>query len=154
GSSNQTIGGNGNGKFGNVILNNASGASFSASQEITGILTFTNGSLFIGQHGLNLSNTSLSAISGSTPSRYIITSGRLSDAGVTKAFAGSVTNGNFVFPIGVTGKYTPANYTITTGLIGGDIRIAPVNSKHPSATGSGTAFINYYWNVSHTITVL
>src|SRR5690606_8744454 len=65
------------------------------------------------------------------------------------AFASSVTAGNFVFPVGVAGKYTPADYTITTGATGGTIRLRPVNSKHPNATGAGTAFINYYWNVTN-----
>ncbi|MBT1702302.1 T9SS type A sorting domain-containing protein [Chryseosolibacter indicus] len=154
GSANQLITGNGNGKFGNLTLNNASGASFGANQEVTGILTFANGSLFIGQYGLNISNTSLTAINNASPTRYIITSGLLSNAGVSKAFAPSVTNGNFVFPIGVGGKYTPANYTLTTGVVGGTITVTPVNSKHPSATGSGTAYINYYWHVTHSVIVL
>lgn len=151
GSSSQPIGGNGNGKFGNLVLNNSAGATFSARQEITGVLSLLNGSLFIGSYELYLSNTSLTAISGANSTRYILTSGRLSDAGVTKAFSGSLTNGNFIFPIGVFGKYTPATYTITTGTAGGNITIAPVNNKHPSATGPGTAFINYYWHVTHTV---
>lgn len=150
GASNQAVGGNGSGKFGNLTLNNASGATFSANQEVTGTLTFTNGSLFIGAHGLNLSNTSLNAIVGASATRYIITSGLLSNAGVTKAFAGLVSNGNFIYPIGVSGKYTPANYTMSSGASAGSITIKPVNSKHPSATGSGTAFINYYWSVDHS----
>src|SRR5690606_13038129 len=47
GSSSQPIGGNGNGKFGNLVLNNSAGATFSARQEITGVLSLLNGSLFI-----------------------------------------------------------------------------------------------------------
>jgi hypothetical protein len=147
GSSSQLVSGNGNGKFGNLTLNNASGAAFGANQEVTGTLTFVNGSLNIGAYGLNLSSTSLSSIAGYSAARYIITGGNISDVGVTKAFAASVSAGNFVFPIGVAGKYTPASYTISTGASGGTIRIQPVNSKHPNATGSGTAFIRYYWSV-------
>ncbi|MGC4022574.1 MAG: hypothetical protein QM734_11815, partial [Cyclobacteriaceae bacterium] len=90
GSSAQTITGNGSGKFGNLILNNASGAAFGANQEITGVLTLTSGSLLIGSYNLNMSNTSLSAISGSSSSRFIVTSGLLSDGGITKAFSGSL----------------------------------------------------------------
>jgi fibronectin-binding autotransporter adhesin len=147
GSSTQIISGNGNGKFGNLTLNNASGATFGANQEVTGTLTFVNGSLTIGAYGLNLSSTSLSSITGYSASRYIITAGNISDVGVTKAFAASVTAGSLEFPIGVAGKYTPASYTISTGASGGTIQIKPVNSKHPNATGSGTAFIRYYWSV-------
>ena len=154
GSTNQIITGNGSGKFGNLTLNNSSGATFAANQEVTGVLTFTNGSLFIGSFALNLSNTSLAAIAGASSLRYIISSGQLSDSGITKAFAPSVTNGNFIYPIGVSGKYTPANYTLSTGAIGGTITLRPVNSKHPSATGSGTAFINYYWSVTQSVIIL
>src|SRR5690606_26452474 len=105
--------------------------------------------IFIGAYRLNLSSTSLTAVAGASASRYIVTGGNLADAGITKAFASSVTAGNFVFPVGVSGKYTPANYTITTGATGGTIQLKPVNSKHPNATGSGTAFINYYWSVTN-----
>lgn len=153
-SGSQFIGGNGSGKFGNLIIDNSSGGFFGAAQEVTQTLTLSNGSLVIGSHRLYLSNTSLTTIVGATPTRFIVTSGLLSDGGVTKAFAGSLAAANFVFPIGVGSKYTPANYTITTGTTGGNITITPVNSKHPSATGPGTAYISYYWNVSHTITNL
>src|SRR5690606_1860365 len=37
---------------------------------------------------------------------------------------------------------------------GGNSTIIPVNSKHPSATGSGLSYVNYYWNVNHAITNL
>lgn len=148
GSSTQLVTGNGSGKFGNLTLSNGNGAVFGASQEVTGILTFVNGTLTIGSYALNLSNTSLTAISGATSARYIVTSGNLSDGGVTKAFASGVTGGNFIYPIGVTGKYTPADYTITTGGSGGTITVRPVNNKHPNATGLGTSFIRYYWSVT------
>lgn len=154
GSSAQVLTGNGSGRFGNVTLNNSSGAVFGSNQEIAGVLTFTAGTMSIGSFNLNLSNTSLSAIAGATSTRYIITSGNLSDGGVTKAFAASVTSGNFIYPIGSAGKYTPANYTITTGAIGGNITIRPVNSKHPSATGSGTAYIRYYWSVTSSVIII
>jgi hypothetical protein len=154
GTSNQLIGGNGNGKFGNVILSNASGATFASNHEITGTLTFTSGSLFIGPYNINLSNTSLTAITGATSTKFIVTSGQLSNGGITKAFAASVTAGNFIYPIGVSGKYTPANYTLTTGASGGTITIKPVNSKHPSATGPGVSYINYYWSVSTSMSLV
>lgn len=142
----QLVTGNGAGRFGNVMLNSG-GTYFGADQEVTGTLTFNGAQLMIGSYRLNLSNTSFTAIVGAnTSTAYITTSGNLSDAGVTKAFAASAS-GTFVFPVGVGSKYTPASYTITTGSPGGTITVRPVNSKHPSATGSGTAYIRYYWNV-------
>ena len=150
GGSMQVITGNGNGVFGAVVLNNASGALLGANQEITETLTFTNGALTINSNRLTLSSPSLTSIVGANASRYIITSGNLPDGGVTKTFAASVTSGSFTFPIGVPGKYTPASYLISTGGSGGTINVKPVNGKHPNATGSGTAYINYYWSVTNT----
>ncbi len=153
GSSLQIVGGNGAGKFGNLTLTNSSGAVFTANQEVTGLLTLTAGSLFINQYTLYLSNTGFSSVAGATSTRYIITSGQLSNGGVRKAFASNST-GTFVYPIGVAGKYTPATYTISTGGTGGSVTVKPVNSKHPSATGSGTSFIRYYWNVTNNGTAI
>ena len=148
GTSTQVITGNGNGIFGNVVLNNASGAMFGANQQVAGTLTLTNGSLSIGAFALNLTNPSFTAIVNASATRYILTSGNVSDAGITKAFAAS-SSGSFTFPVGISGKYTPSTHTITTGGTGGSITLKPVNSKHPNATGSGTAFINYYWSVTN-----
>lgn len=143
----QLITGNGSGKFGNVTLTNTGGAYFGANQEITGTLTFSSlGSLLINSYALVLSNTSLTSIVGASAGRYIITSGNLSDGGITKSFA-SGASGSFIYPIGVSGKYTPADYTMTTGT-GGTVTIRPVNSKHPNATGTGTAYLRYYWKVA------
>lgn len=154
GTSSQLITGNGSGKFGNLTLNNLAGAVFGANQEITGTLTLTLGMLSINSYALNLSSTSLTAISGATATKHIVTSGNLSDGGVTKAFAANITSGNFIYPVGVSGKYTPANYTLTTGGLGGTITIRPVNSKHPNATGPGTAFIKYYWSVTSNVIIV
>jgi fibronectin-binding autotransporter adhesin len=152
GSTQQVISGNGNGKFGSVFLSNAAGAVFTADQEVTGTLTLNNGMLNIASYRLYISNPSLTAIVGATSAKYIATSGRLSDAGVTKAFAGSLSGATFTFPVGSgSTKYTPATYTITTGTTGGNITLKPVNSKHPSATGSGLSYLSYYWSMSHTI---
>lgn len=147
GTSSQLITGNGTGKFGNVIIANAAGAYFGANQEITGNLTFngSSGSLQVGSYRLTLSSTSLSSIVNASASRYIIVSGNLADGGIVKSFAAGAS-GTFTFPVGMSGKYTPAQYTLTT-TAPGTLTVRPVNSKHPSATGTGTAYLRYYWNV-------
>ncbi|MBT1709202.1 T9SS type A sorting domain-containing protein [Fulvivirgaceae bacterium PWU5] len=155
GPTQQVISGNGSGKFGNLALSNTAGAVFAADQEVTGTMTLTSGILNIASYRLYISNTSLTAIAGATSAKYIATSGRLSDAGLTKAFDGSLDAAAFTFPVGSgTAKYTPVTYTLTTGTTGGNMTVKPVNSKHPSATGSGLSYLSYYWNMSHTITDL
>lgn len=149
GSSTQVLTGNGSGKYGNLTLANNAGVTMNAAHEITGILHFQNGSLRINSHRLYLSHPGFSSIVGANASRYIISSGQNSDGGVSKAFDGSTASGTFVYPIGVAGKFTPATYTIATGASGGNINIVPVNGKHPSATGPGFSYLDYYWNVSN-----
>ncbi|MEJ1238662.1 T9SS type A sorting domain-containing protein [Chryseolinea sp. T2] len=145
----QLVTGNGSGKFGNVVLNSG-GAYLGANQEVTSNLTFSGGLLMLGSYGLNLSNTSLSSIVNSNvTTAYITTSGNLSDGGVTKAFAAGAS-GTFTFPVGVSGKYTPATYTLVNGGTPGTINVRPVNSKHPNATGTGLSYIRYYWRVATT----
>jgi len=80
--------------------------------------------------------------------RHIITNGALSDAGVTKEYA---TAGQFTFPVGVAGKYTPATLNVTnTGGTPGTITVKPVNAYHPAtATPTGDE-LQYFWNVSST----
>ena len=64
GTTNQNIGGNGKGRFGNLTLNNAAGATTTANQEITEVLTLTNGVLTIGSNLLWLSNPAAGAVHG------------------------------------------------------------------------------------------
>ncbi len=151
GTANQNIGGNGMGKFGNVNLNNALGATTTANQEITKILTLTSGVLFIGSNLLNLSNPAATAIVGTFDNSHCIrTNGIVADLGVRKSYPTGASN--FTFPIGaaVVTKYTPVQMNVTASSTAGTITVQPIDIPHPSTTDPANKELSYYWKVSST----
>ena len=145
GSQNQNLNGVG-GTYGNIILNNTSGASLQNNATITGRLTFTNGSIYIDDYNLVFGQN---ASIGGTPdkTRMLILNGVLSDQGVRKEFTGA---SSFTFPIGVSGKYTPASYTISSIGAAGTITVRPINRRHPAVVTPSENELAYYWKVDST----
>jgi fibronectin-binding autotransporter adhesin len=149
GATSHTISGSGSGIFGNLKLNSTLGATTSVNTTISGTLTFTAvGLLNIGTTLLSLTSTAAGSISGFGATKYIQSSGVLSDGGVTKSYPASPLN--FTFPIGVSGKYTPAQFNVTTNTAVGTINIRPVNAKHVLDVSPAGQQLNYYWNVVST----
>jgi fibronectin-binding autotransporter adhesin len=152
GTAAQTI--NGTTDFYNLTINNAAGVTLASGTlgirntvGSGGVLTLTSGVLDIGNNGLVIRNTDNTAIGG-TPSatRMIRTNGSASATGVTKHYNAT---GNFTFPVGTGTNYTPAELNVTTSDGAGTITVAPVNARHPLATGSTNALL-YYWRVTST----
>jgi fibronectin-binding autotransporter adhesin len=149
GTVNQNIDGNGKGKFGNLILNNGTGATTLANQEITGVLTLTSGVLTIGSNLLNLSNTSASAVAGTFgSSNFIKTNGIVADLGVQKSYPSGLSN--FTFPIGAAAKYTPVTMNVTANSAAGTITVQPIDLAHPSTTDPAAKELTLYWKVRST----
>jgi len=149
GSSKQTISGNGSGTFGNIKINNALGANLTDNATINGVLTFTTGSLYIDDYLLTLGT---SATIGGTPgsTKMIALNGSLSDKGVRKYFT-SGDSPAFTFPIGVSGKYTPATFDFSSnGNSNGSINIIAVNQLHKSITTVPTNYLSYFWDIVPT----
>jgi hypothetical protein len=152
GTTAQTI--NGTTDFYNLTINNAAGVTLASGTlgirntvGSGGVLTLTSGVLDIGNNGLVIRNTDNTAIGG-TPSatNMIRTSGSVSATGVTKHYNAT---GNFTFPIGTGTNYTPAQLNVTASDGPGTITVAPVDARHPLATGSNNALL-YYWRVTRT----
>jgi len=145
GSQNQNLNGVG-GTYGNIVLNNTSGASLQNNATITGRLTFTNGSIYIDDYNLVFGQN---ASIGGTPdkTRMLILNGVLSDQGVRKEFTGA---SSFTFPIGVSGKYTPASYTLSSIGAPGTITVRPINRRHPAVVTPSENELAYYWKVDST----
>ena len=145
-SAKQTITTTGTGKFGNITLNNASGADVIGDSWITGQLTLTSGLLYINDYKLVMD---VNSTFGGTfdVNRMIKMNGAVSDKGVEKYFPGSASN--FVFPIGSAGTYRPVTFTFTSANAG-SITIVPVNTAHPSDFAPTTDQLNYYWKTTVT----
>ncbi|WP_422388756.1 beta strand repeat-containing protein [Hymenobacter cyanobacteriorum] len=152
GTTNQNVGGNGKGRFGNLTLNNAAGATTTANQEITKVLNLTNGVFTIGSNLLWLSNPAAGAVTGFGSAKYIRTNGIVADLGVRKNYPTGAQN--FVFPLGVAAKYTPVTMNVTANSTAGTLTVQPIDLPHPSTTDPATGTPNkldFYWKVSSTM---
>ncbi|MBK9477372.1 MAG: PKD domain-containing protein [Bacteroidetes bacterium] len=147
GTSNQSISGNGLGVFGNLTLNNTSGATMLASSTINGTLNFNVNCTFNINDRLLTFGTAATIV-GFNASRYIETNGVATDLGVRKNFNSGA--GSFTFAVGVLPKYTPATITLTTNTAAGNITVKPINSKHPGTTDALAKELAFYWNVTST----
>jgi fibronectin-binding autotransporter adhesin len=159
GSTNQNIGGNDKGVFGNVMLNNSAGATTTANQQITKVLTMTNGVLTIGSNLLWLSSPAANAVTGYSTTRFIRTNGIVADLGLRKSYpAGAL---DFTFPVGAAAKYTPVRMNVTTNSAAGTIVVQPIDLAHPSTTDPPATTppapatvpnkLTFYWKVSSTL---
>lgn len=150
GTANQNIGGNGTGRFGNVTLNNSAGVTSTVNQEITKVLTLTNGIFTIGSNLLWLSNPAATALAGiPDPTHFIRTNGIVADLGLRKSYPSGAAN--FTFPVGAAAKYTPVQMNVTANSAAGTITVQPIDLAHPSTTGTGANKITFYWKVSSTL---
>jgi hypothetical protein len=147
----QVLNGDGNGKFGNLYLNNTYDVRMIADMEITGVLTIRNKLLDIGHKLLVLSNTASNAVTASTSfasTRCIRTDGLVSDAGVRKRFPSGPSS--FTFPLGVPGKYVRVILDVTANGTPGTITVIPVNTAHPCLTGTSVDYLRFYWHLYYS----
>ena len=143
GSAQQQI--SGTGAFGRLELNNAAGAITLNDISLQNDLVLTTGILTISSNLLTLSQTSSIGGSPFSATKMIKTDGVSSSSGVSKFFnTGAAT---FTFPVGVTGKYTPADFDITANTsLGYYINLTPVNQYAPSVMDPNNV-LKYYWRV-------
>lgn len=142
----QIISGNGLGKFGNLACNPSYDVICATNLEITDTLILRSGKMFdIGSNFLKLSSTYASSVKNASATSYIRLTGLNSDLGVMKVYP--ATPLSFTFPIGVTGKYTPAAMNVTQSSGSGTITVNPVNTKHPCTIYAPDQQLNYYWHV-------
>ncbi len=81
-------------------------------------------------------------------SLMIQTSGNASDGGINY-FIG--TDGEYEYPLGISGKYTPAGATISLSALNtGFVQIRPVDNGLSTVELNGDDSLSYYWRVSHS----
>jgi len=145
GSSRQNI--SGTGLFGLLDLNNSQGARLYSDINLRNNLVLTNGILDINIYLLTLSQTSVISGAPFTINKMIKADGVISCPGIKKFFNAGPQN--FTFPVGVSGKYTPAVFSISASSTVGFIRVNPINSSHPSITDPLNA-LKYYWQIENS----
>jgi gliding motility-associated-like protein len=144
GSSVQHVGGTGT--FGWLELNNAAGAVLNNGITLNENLTLTQGAFDIKQYLLTLGQNSIIEANGApfSNTKMITTDGVLSSMGIKKFF--TTVPQSFTYPIGTSGKYTPAVMAFSASDYVGSVRINNINSTQPSIFDPANA-LKYYWDV-------
>jgi len=134
----------GSGSFARLILDNTNGARTENNITLQEDLTMTNGILDINKNLLTLGVNSLIQGAPFSATKMIAADGVFSDVGIRKFFNPGATT--FLFPIGTSGKYTPAVLAATTSNTVGYVRINNISSRHPVVLDPSNA-LDYYWEV-------
>lgn len=154
GNANQTISGNGKGKFNNLHINKTGGTvTMAANTEVTGYLRLlSNSKLNIGQYNLNLNDDDAAIYSDASTgtafnaNKMIVTSGLYSDGGITKKYS---STSKFLFPYGFGTYYLPSEIQVDVEPTEyGTITSRPVNDIHFVWTGTPDALKCYWHNTS------
>ncbi len=142
GSSQQIV--SGTGSFGRLIINSSYGARLNSNISLQNDLILSTGILDINKYQLTLSQNSSIGGAPFSVSKMIKSEGVSSSLGVVKFLNTAATS--FVFPVGVTGKYTPATFAITSSSTVGSVRVNPVDGTHPTVSDPLNA-LKYYWQI-------
>ncbi len=152
----QTISGNGTGVFQNLDINNTNGSAGSVQVTlldkitVNGVLNLSADRLFrISNMQIELSATaSVTSNPGSfSASRFIQTSGYLSDGGLNKTFSAASTS--FTYPFGTGTNYTPATISFGSNPSSwGSIDVRPVTARQLYVTDVNC--FSYYWKVNQS----
>ncbi len=150
----QTVGGNGNGVFNHIELNNTNTAaapvSITANMTINGVLTFSQDKL-LNVSTYNLKLNSGASIANAGANRYVLTSGTAGDGGLTFVYPSASA---FTFPVGTVSTRHTTNPYYTPATIGfsgtpttlGSVTVIPVGYEHPNTTSKGRS-LTYFWRV-------
>jgi hypothetical protein len=151
----QTIGGDGTGKFNNLILNKSSGSTtLIANQAINGTLRLANVAAILDLSVYNLSlgttNNIYDDITGTSTvfsnTKMLRTAGNASDGGLSKRYSASVPS--FTYPLGTNSDYTPGTVTFSgTPTAYGGITVRPANNEQANVTATNRS-LTYHWRVT------
>jgi hypothetical protein len=141
--------------LGNIKINPdasfASTISFTSDVYVKRI-SYASGSINLGSYNLrvdeldNYVNNMPYAITDGSDSKLFYSDGKASDGGLSILITGNET---FAFPIGVSGKYTPAELSISDFVNEGYITVTPVDDVLNTTDLSGGNILDYYWRVKH-----
>lgn len=154
------LGGNGNGVFGNLEVDEVHPSEaagkvevtyLTAKQTVSGTFTLTNGILDLRTNNLTI----LGSLSTEDRANYSVTKmirsgGVHSDGGLTRRISDNIP---YLYPFGVytsTGngnRYTPAVQTFSSVIDEGLVTINPVDYELPTLAPSAQSALRYYWRV-------
>lgn len=142
--------------FGNIKFNSTGTVTFTSDIHIKRI-GFYQGLYNIQNYNLkvdyfhNQATTNNIAVSNGNVSEMIYTSGNASDGGISLYIPSGTTDGTiFAFPMGISGKYTPAEIRLSSVTDDGYIKVRPVLGELQTTDLTGGDLLNYYWRINHT----
>lgn len=139
----------GTGTFGQLELNNSQGARLANNVTLQKNLLLTRGIFDINSKLLSLGENSDIVGSGFSSSKMITSDGVFSDVGISKVFNSSYNGKTYTYPLGTSGKYTPAIIEINNIGNTGSIRINNINDHHPGVIDENNV-LKYFWEVEST----
>ncbi len=156
GATQHTIGGDGNGRFEILTLDDALGATFDANQQVDSVLNLVNGVLDINTNQLTINSTATDPIiddnsgDGATnnfgATRMIQAAGNSSDGGLNYFIDQSEM---ILFPIGTSGKYTPAELDINViNSNTGFVNLILSDNDLATTETTGGDLLNYFWRLN------
>lgn len=128
-----------------VTINNAAGVTLTSQATVSTLLNLSAGVLSLGNNNLTVSAGTAGAISGGSSTAYVLVNG--TGALVRQVNAGS---GNFVFPVGAGGAYSPVSLNITGNLTPRNLGVRVIAAAHPN-NSPAPEFANRYWTISNSI---
>lgn len=144
GTSQQFI--SGTGTFGQLELNNAAGARLNNSITLQKDIILTQGIFDINKYLLILGQNSNISGAPFSSSKMITSDGVFSDVGIKKYFGIIGAPTTFTYPMGTSGKYTPAVLTINSNTNVGYVRLNNINSMHPGVIDPANV-LDYFWEL-------
>ena len=140
--------------FGNIKMNPSSSGTVSFSSDVyMKRISYFTGRINIGAHNLKvdylhdgLTTDNYAWDAGNAASKMIYSDGKASDGGLSMLITG---NGTYGFPIGVSGKYTPAKLLVTNFTDEGYITVNPADEELKTSKSGGGEILSYYWPVNH-----
>lgn len=146
--------------FGNIKMNpspNTDIVSFTSNVYIKR-LSYFHGRINLKTYNLKidylheeLTQNNYDISSGNSSTEMFFSDGNASDGGLSLYIPAGITDGTkFGFPLGVSGKYTPAEFEISNVTDNGYITIRPAQGELQTTNLSGGDLLNYYWRITYS----
>ncbi len=132
------------GIFGLIEVDNPLGITLQNSITMENDLILNRGNFNIGSYLLTLGqNAIIKPLNPFSFDNMVLTDGFYGEnAGVKKYLSAQPVT--MLFPMGVQGKYTPAQVTVSQASTSGSVLVKPVNSFHPTALDPNNV-LHYFW---------
>ncbi len=141
GTSAQNVNMNGFTVNANVEIDNTNHITLTGLARTSGLLTFTNGKIIIGNNNFIMASTGTFA--GAATGKFVETNG-------TGQFRREIAaNGNVVLPLGTGTRYTPLEYQIAGAVLAAAyVSGRSVNGGHPNKHPRSSDYLNQFWSLT------